>query len=115
MRKAYVMMFVNPDAAYYTLTLSVVALVESNGVTEDNGYYEFKLKYEKLFQWWHYWVAHSYIIYDAPKTLKIHRGCGIRLQTGQKYVLGCTSFSQCHFVKAYNSLTADEKKLVETQ
>ncbi|RCN29715.1 hypothetical protein ANCCAN_24524 [Ancylostoma caninum] len=102
-----------------------VALVEVQSREETQDSYVFKLKYDKLFQWWHYWVAESYIIYDAPKTLKIQRRCHMRLVPGRKYVLGrsgckwrhqpksCTGFSQCHFVKDYNSLTRAEKELVE--
>ncbi|KAL6728063.1 hypothetical protein Aduo_009873 [Ancylostoma duodenale] len=111
--KSYVITKNDVEKSYF------VALVEaeSSKETQDSygKYYEFGLKYEKLFQWWHYWVAQSYIIYDAPKSLRIHRWCSIRLQPGQKYVLGCKSFSECHFVKAYNSLTPAEKKLVEQQ
>ncbi|RCN24396.1 hypothetical protein ANCCAN_29907 [Ancylostoma caninum] len=72
-------------------------------------------RYAATLSWWHYWVAESSIIYDAPKTLKIQRRCHMRLVPGRKYVLGCTAFSQCHFVKDYNSLTRAEKELVEKQ
>ncbi|EYC27419.1 hypothetical protein Y032_0009g716 [Ancylostoma ceylanicum] len=91
--------------------------VESSGATGDQygDYYEFQVKYEKLFQWWHYWVAEATIISDAPKTLKINQKCDVQLERGQQYVLGCASFSNCHFVRPYKSLTQHELELIEKQ
>ncbi|EYC27401.1 hypothetical protein Y032_0009g704 [Ancylostoma ceylanicum] len=97
----------------FNLTIALVK-VESSGATRGDNY-EFEVKYEKLFQWWHYWVAEATIISDAPKTLKINQKCGIRLERGQQYVLGCTSFSNCHFVRPYKRLTRRERELIQKQ
>ncbi|EPB75716.1 hypothetical protein ANCCEY_05208 [Ancylostoma ceylanicum] len=80
--------------------------VESSGATRGDNY---------EFEWWHYWVAEATIISDAPKTLKINQKCGIRLERGQQYVLGCTSFSNCHFVRPYKRLTRRERELIQKQ
>ncbi|KAL6728062.1 hypothetical protein Aduo_009872 [Ancylostoma duodenale] len=91
--------------------------VESNVAKGDryNEYFEYGVKYEKLFQWWHYWVAEARIIRYAPKTLKVNQKCGVRLELGQEYVLGCRTFSHCHFVRPYNNLTKEEKELIQKQ
>ncbi|KIH47820.1 hypothetical protein ANCDUO_22115, partial [Ancylostoma duodenale] len=98
---------------------SPVALVkvESRAAKGDryNEYFEYEVKYEKLFQWWHYWVGEATIIADAPKTLQINRKCGILLKLGQEYVLGCRRFSQCHFVRPRHSLTNKELELIQKQ
>nr|ABP88131.1 tissue inhibitor of metalloprotease [Ancylostoma duodenale] len=91
--------------------------VESSVAKGDryNEYFEYGVKYEKLFQWWHYWVAEATIIRDAPKTLKVSQNCGVRLELGKGYVLGCRTFSHCHFVRPYNNLTTEEMELIQKQ
>ncbi|RCN48633.1 hypothetical protein ANCCAN_05272 [Ancylostoma caninum] len=84
--------------------VSRVTVVEK--IPRGVGYTEYKIKYDHDYEKW----AQVYNHYHRP-SIPMHESCGTQLEVGKRYLVGYNG--QFYFVRDLDTITENEKKLLE--